>query len=579
MSIQPINSEQQSSIIETTNNQFANTQLIQNRLTPEIKALIEQYANQPLLLEKLLLQKNNDALVSFKLAHLNINDRQLSNSSDIPNNLIQLKLPTLIHALKQPIELNNIIEQLKVANKITINVGNNQQVIIKIASLLPQTSLQINFSNIELSPSGNLLLSQAKLINSSLLDTSLVNTNLLAQAKTNLIKTVELNNNIGKIAESLIASPTNTKNNLVIDFTQFESNNYQLKDKISILVNSLATIKNAIKQTENIAIKNNISLDAKTLESTKSSLNTTLLALNKFSIQIGKLFDNINKPIELTNITQVNTSENTKNLVSRLITSGNLFENALKQQVVKNEFNPLYHSSKIPSDNKLSFNKILSQLEKLLVEINHYSEKPVNASQIEKIQKSLLIQLKNITPLEKHQIETNKMAALQKIQVQQEQIQNLISLTKSFQTTITTSLHQIEQNQLHSLKSEQANLQQFLVDLPIKQNGLIDSFEMRFESQSKNNQSVKSKYWKVVVRFDLKPLGPMFAEIQFENERVSTHIFAEKKETAQLINQHLPTLKRSLFSAGVDVSKVSGSQGNIPDNLKDKESPNIDAHV
>ncbi|MFT6732203.1 MAG: hypothetical protein ACJAS9_000382 [Polaribacter sp.] len=579
MSIQPINSEQQSSIRETTNNQFANTQLIQNRLTPEIKALIEQYANQPLLLEKLLLQKNNDALVSFKLAHLNINDRQLSNSSDIPNNLIQLKLPSLIHALKQPIELNNIIEQLKVADKITINVGNNQQVIIKIASLLPQTTLQINFSNIELSPSGNLLLSQAKLINSSLLDTSLVNTNLLAQTKTNLIKTVELNNNIGKIAESLIASPTNTKNNLVIDFTQFESNNYQLKDKISILVNSLATIKNAIKQTENIAIKNNISIDAKTLESTKSSLNTTLLALNKFSIQIGKLFDNINKPIELTNITQVNTSENTKNLVSRLITSGNLFENALKQQVVKNEFNPLYHSSKIPSDNKLSFNKILSQLEKLLVEINHYSEKPVNASQIEKIQKSLLIQLKNITPLEKHQIETNKMAALQKIQVQQEQIQNLISLTKSFQTTITTSLHQIEQNQLHSLKSEQANLQQFLVDLPIKQNGLIDSFEMRFESQSKNNQSVKSKYWKVVVRFDLKPLGPMFAEIQFENERVSTHIFAEKKETAQLINQHLPTLKRSLFSAGVDVSKVSGSQGNIPDNLKDKESPNIDAHV
>lgn len=143
---------------------------------------------------------------------------------------------------------------------------------------------------------------------------------------------------------------------------------------------------------------------------------------------------------------------------------------------------------------------------------------------------------------------------------------------------VKSSIKQIESNQLLSLRNEPVNLQQFLVDLPLASHSKIDSFELLFEENCQDGKAKKKK-WKVVVRFDLEPLGPMFAQVELQGERISTHIFSESKQTAQLINEHMHVLKQSLFSAGVEVDELKSTQGNVPEKLLINDDRIIDTHI
>lgn len=159
------------------------------------------------------------------------------------------------------------------------------------------------------------------------------------------------------------------------------------------------------------------------------------------------------------------------------------------------------------------------------------------------------------------------------------QQQMIIKQASELLIEVKNIVSQIESNQLLSLKNETPNLHQFLVDLPLKNNADIDSFEMLFEHSDINKSGRSIKHWKVVVRFDLEPLGPMFARVELENDRISTHFFSQSQQTAQLINQHLHILKKSLFSAGVNIDKLDGSQGKIPERLIKINEQMIDTHA
>jgi hypothetical protein len=563
MAIQSLNPEQQNIAISNRFNQFSNAQLIQKLISPDVKAQVERLTHQPLLLEKILIQQNDELLINLKP------NKPVTAQK---NQSILVKIPA-----KSPTNIETLIKQLESANKISISINKNQQIQINISIPSSSKDRQLVLLKSEITPSGQINLSQLlpQVTGTKITDTKITPT-IDTKAQ---VKTLGLHNNLGKIAANLITQNSNPSEKLTTNFTKIETLIPQVKKQLITQLNTSTLFNNYAKQIEKISTHKNLTLDSKNIESVKSTSLEFIKNIKAVHLQIQNLFENISKPISLANIAKNNASESTKNLVSRLVKSGNLFESALKQRAIKNDAAPQNNSLKVPSDNKLILNQLITQLERLTLEINRYLEKPITANQIEKIERSLLSQSKDFTPLEKHQLETSKKSVLLKIQVQQEQLQSLNRINQSLQASIKSSLQQIEQNQLHSLKSEQFNLQQFLVDLPIKQNGLIDSFEMRFESQDNKKSGVKKKFWKVVVRFDLEPLGPMFAEIQFENEKLSTHLFAQEVDTAQLINQHLPTLRKSLFSAGVAVNKVSGSQGNVPEDLKKQEKPNVDTHV
>ncbi|MDQ7050324.1 MAG: flagellar hook-length control protein FliK [Enterobacterales bacterium] len=157
-----------------------------------------------------------------------------------------------------------------------------------------------------------------------------------------------------------------------------------------------------------------------------------------------------------------------------------------------------------------------------------------------------------------------------------QQVQNQI---KEMLTQVKTMLSQIETHQLMSIKNEQTGIQQFMFDLPMLKNGQIDSFEMRFEQQDQKQQKAANKYWKVVVKFDLEPLGPMFAQVELKNDRISTHIFAQSADTAQLIDSHLHVLKDSLTSAGINTDSLAANQGHVPETLIQQQHQGVDLRI
>jgi len=144
---------------------------------------------------------------------------------------------------------------------------------------------------------------------------------------------------------------------------------------------------------------------------------------------------------------------------------------------------------------------------------------------------------------------------------------------------INTMLNKIETNQLLSLRNESSLLAQYLIELPIYRAGSVDSFEIMFEGHQKDKDRGSNKVWTVTIRFDLEPLGPMFARVKLKGERISTHFFAEDLNTAKLLNQHLSHLEQSLFSAGVDIDEIKGLQGIIPDTLMLNDEQTIDVRV
>ena len=140
-------------------------------------------------------------------------------------------------------------------------------------------------------------------------------------------------------------------------------------------------------------------------------------------------------------------------------------------------------------------------------------------------------------------------------------------------------IHKIETNQLLSLRSESSLLQQLLVEVPIYRAGHLDSFEVLYQSKQNQEEPENNRSWTVTVKFDLAPLGPMFAKVSLQNDRISTHFFAREASTAKLLADNIQHLQQSLFAAGVDVDEIKGQQGIVPDELISKDKHKVDIKV
>ncbi|MET1255353.1 flagellar hook-length control protein FliK [Aliikangiella maris] len=144
---------------------------------------------------------------------------------------------------------------------------------------------------------------------------------------------------------------------------------------------------------------------------------------------------------------------------------------------------------------------------------------------------------------------------------------------------INQTLVKIEHNQLLSLKNESVSLQQFLVDMPIFHKGKIDSFELLFEGEGQHNKKMVKKSWSVTIRFDLAPLGPMFARVTLCGERISTRFFAAKSSTNDLLIDNLDRLKDSFLAAGLEIEELNGNQGIVPETLLDNVESKVDMRI
>ncbi|MFJ4457952.1 flagellar hook-length control protein FliK [Pseudomonas sp. NPDC089392] len=70
--------------------------------------------------------------------------------------------------------------------------------------------------------------------------------------------------------------------------------------------------------------------------------------------------------------------------------------------------------------------------------------------------------------------------------------------------------------------------------------------------------------WRIELAFDLSPLGPMQVQAQLSQGRLSGQLWAEREQTARLIDTQLGTLRERLLARGLDVGDLECHPGTPP---------------
>ncbi|WP_349970500.1 flagellar hook-length control protein FliK [Pseudomonas caspiana] len=77
-------------------------------------------------------------------------------------------------------------------------------------------------------------------------------------------------------------------------------------------------------------------------------------------------------------------------------------------------------------------------------------------------------------------------------------------------------------------------------------------------------KEVRDKLWKIDLAFDLSPLGALQVQAQLLRGKLSSQLWAERADSAELINSELAYLRERLIAVGLEVGELACSQGVPP---------------
>ncbi|MES9968832.1 MAG: flagellar hook-length control protein FliK [Candidatus Thiodiazotropha sp.] len=123
------------------------------------------------------------------------------------------------------------------------------------------------------------------------------------------------------------------------------------------------------------------------------------------------------------------------------------------------------------------------------------------------------------------------------------------------------AIARIQTNQLSSLPTEDATRQVWQFELPIRQENSFDLFHFRISREQVTKGTETTPIWNLTLHMNLSPLGPMRVRLALLGETISTIIWSENPQTADLVNQHLDKLRTGLESTGLEVKKLEAFQG------------------
>ena len=127
------------------------------------------------------------------------------------------------------------------------------------------------------------------------------------------------------------------------------------------------------------------------------------------------------------------------------------------------------------------------------------------------------------------------------------------------------ALSRLQMTQLAAVPREgERGLLEWLFEIPIRRADDIDLWSMRVfrdpqQQPQENRQTMPG--WSVQLAFDLPGLGPLQAQIQLSDERISTHFWAGQPETLPLLREHLHELRQALNEAGLEVGDLECHPG------------------
>lgn len=142
---------------------------------------------------------------------------------------------------------------------------------------------------------------------------------------------------------------------------------------------------------------------------------------------------------------------------------------------------------------------------------------------------------------------------------------------------VAATIARFNVHQLHSVAQQQgvgpepgvAN--SWIVELPVRHGEQVHVFQLLIDEEERERRKDeedegqrKGRAWKFTLRFDIDPLGPMYAQVRLVEHSVSARFWAEQPHTLRAVRAELDTLKGRLGKLGLTVEEMDCVQGAPP---------------
>ncbi|MHC5347958.1 flagellar hook-length control protein FliK [Metapseudomonas furukawaii] len=134
------------------------------------------------------------------------------------------------------------------------------------------------------------------------------------------------------------------------------------------------------------------------------------------------------------------------------------------------------------------------------------------------------------------------------------------------------AVSRLQTHQLSSLAQTQVTpdgnlLTTWQLEVPMRNQQEIVPLQIKLQQEQDGREEKserKESLWRIELAFDLEPLGPLQVQAQLLQGSLSSQLWAERADTAHLIDRELPNLRERLLAAGLTVGELGCSQGRPP---------------
>lgn len=124
------------------------------------------------------------------------------------------------------------------------------------------------------------------------------------------------------------------------------------------------------------------------------------------------------------------------------------------------------------------------------------------------------------------------------------------------------ALQRILTQQLHMANADSSR-PSLIFELPVRHESQVDVFDFRIhpDAEGQQQEEPQQRPWTVMLAFELDGLGPVRVQVNYHQQQLRTHWWAEQPQTVQLFTAHVERLRDRLGHMGIDVARAECQLG------------------
>ncbi|TDQ39400.1 flagellar hook-length control protein FliK [Thiopseudomonas denitrificans] len=104
-------------------------------------------------------------------------------------------------------------------------------------------------------------------------------------------------------------------------------------------------------------------------------------------------------------------------------------------------------------------------------------------------------------------------------------------------------------------------------EVPMRDQSQVVPLQVKFQQEQHNpadEREQRPPVWRLELSFELEPLGALHAQVNLQENALSSRLWAEQENTAELVKKELHVLRDKLLAAGLDIRELDCEQGMPP---------------